>query len=201
MARSLITNVEVAGRWYGPEDDVPAHVAEQITNPKVWRQDDDADAKRAREETAARAGTSSGARLARYVEVGGTTYGPDDPISDDVAAQITNPSAWEGRRLPAAARRAAERQARERTAPTPPALPGSGTPAVRAGEATGNPRDHVDDPQGPAAPQGNTDGNTDGDDGDGGGDVREGAAPPPEGNRPVPPAKKATPRKATGSGA
>jgi hypothetical protein len=36
MAGKLVTNVFVDGNWYGPNDRVPAEVAEQITNPKAW---------------------------------------------------------------------------------------------------------------------------------------------------------------------
>lgn len=32
----LNTYVNVDGAWYGPDDDVPAKVASQIRNPKVW---------------------------------------------------------------------------------------------------------------------------------------------------------------------
>jgi hypothetical protein len=39
MGRRLNTNVNVEGTWYGPHTAVPAHVAEQITNPKVWTGD------------------------------------------------------------------------------------------------------------------------------------------------------------------
>lgn len=36
MARKLNTYVHVDGIAYGPEDDVPAEVAEKITAPDVW---------------------------------------------------------------------------------------------------------------------------------------------------------------------
>jgi hypothetical protein len=36
MARKLNTHVHVDGKVYGPDDDVPADVAKQITNPDVW---------------------------------------------------------------------------------------------------------------------------------------------------------------------
>lgn len=36
MERKLTTNVNVDGTWYGPDSTVPDHVAERITNPKVW---------------------------------------------------------------------------------------------------------------------------------------------------------------------
>lgn len=36
MGRRLRTYVHVAGRAYGPEDDVPAEVAKEITAPGVW---------------------------------------------------------------------------------------------------------------------------------------------------------------------
>ncbi len=40
-ARKLVAYVHVDGKVYGPGDDVPAKVAEAITNPKAWA---DADA-------------------------------------------------------------------------------------------------------------------------------------------------------------
>jgi hypothetical protein len=36
-----------------------------------------------------------GKKLARYVNVDGATYGPDDDVPADIAEQITNPKAWE----------------------------------------------------------------------------------------------------------
>lgn len=36
MSRRLRTYVHVAGRAYGPGDEVPDEVADQITNPDVW---------------------------------------------------------------------------------------------------------------------------------------------------------------------
>jgi hypothetical protein len=35
-AKKLVTYVHVDGQVYGPNDDVPADVAKQITNPKAW---------------------------------------------------------------------------------------------------------------------------------------------------------------------
>lgn len=34
--RKLVTYVHVNGQVYGPDSDVPADVAERITNPKAW---------------------------------------------------------------------------------------------------------------------------------------------------------------------
>ena len=42
-ARELVTTVYVDGVAYGPGDDVPADVAERITNPKAWGEEPDAD--------------------------------------------------------------------------------------------------------------------------------------------------------------
>lgn len=88
----------VAGKTYLPGDELPDDVAEKITNPKAWIPDDepteaDADPDRP-------AGTASGHRLAKTVTVGGRSYGPEDPLPDDVAERITNPKAWEGGELP-----------------------------------------------------------------------------------------------------
>lgn len=47
MARKLNTYVHVGDKRYGPDDDVPANVAKQITNPDVWAdgsEEDDTDA-------------------------------------------------------------------------------------------------------------------------------------------------------------
>lgn len=41
MPRKLTTHVWVDGNWYGPDSEVPASVAKQITNPKVWDGEDD----------------------------------------------------------------------------------------------------------------------------------------------------------------
>ncbi|MER7167038.1 hypothetical protein ABT336_13350 [Micromonospora sp. NPDC000207] len=96
-ARRLATYVHVGGRRYGPDDDIPDEVAEKITNPNVWAVDGD------EPPAGTRAGTpggDSGVRLAAYVHVGGRRYGPGDVVPDEVAAQITNPKAWEGGELP-----------------------------------------------------------------------------------------------------
>jgi hypothetical protein len=98
MARKLATRVAINGKWYGPDDDVPDDVAEKITNPKVWAVDTDDDTTPAAQ--VKEAGTSSGARLATRVAIAGKWYGPDDPVPDDVAVQITNPKAWEGGKPP-----------------------------------------------------------------------------------------------------
>lgn len=99
--RKLAASVHVAGVWYRPGDDVPEDVATQITNPKAWAtaagENDGGDAAAS---APTEAGTASGARLAGRVNVAGRWYGPYDPIPDDVAAQITNPKAWEGGKLP-----------------------------------------------------------------------------------------------------
>lgn len=96
--KKLARHVTVAGTTYGPGDDVPADVAEKITNPKAWvslEEDAPTDDSADRD-----AGTASGHRLATAVTVGGRTYGPDDFVPGDVARQITNPKAWQGGRLP-----------------------------------------------------------------------------------------------------
>ena len=36
MSRRLASYVHVEGQVYGPDADVPAEVAEKITNPKAW---------------------------------------------------------------------------------------------------------------------------------------------------------------------
>ena len=100
--RKLAKRVFVDGQWWGPGP-VPDEVAEKIRNPKVWASDDESagggeptDGDGARE----KAGTRSGARLARTVHVDGRPYGPGDQIPDEVAARIRNPRAWEGGVLP-----------------------------------------------------------------------------------------------------
>jgi hypothetical protein len=94
----LARHVTVGTTTYGPNDDVPDHIREQITNPQAWVPLDDT----AQQQPAPRvqAGTTGGHRLASHVAVGATTYGPDDHIPDDVAAQITNPKAWQDGKLP-----------------------------------------------------------------------------------------------------
>jgi hypothetical protein len=99
--KKLARNVTVAGKTYGPKDDVPPDVLAQIKNPKAFVPqgetapgDDYSDRD---------GGTAGGAKLAGPVTVGGTTYGVNDFIPDDVARQIRNPKAWEGGKLPARA--------------------------------------------------------------------------------------------------
>lgn len=41
-AKKLATYVHVNGEVYGPDDDVPAAVAKQITNPKAWGEEPEA---------------------------------------------------------------------------------------------------------------------------------------------------------------
>lgn len=107
-AKRLARYVTVDGATYGPDDDVPADVAEQITNPAAWMSDEDAEVAAAKAEAKANPGTSAGRRLAGYVTIDGTTYGPDDKLSDEVAESITNPAAWEGGKLPNFAKRGAQ---------------------------------------------------------------------------------------------
>lgn len=95
---TLARHVTVAGVTYGPGDDVPANIAEQITNPKAWRAADEAPGPDPNEGKGG--GTDSGHRLATTVTVGGKSYSPADYLPDDVAAQIGNPRAWEGGKLP-----------------------------------------------------------------------------------------------------
>jgi len=157
-SRKLRLWVEVDGTWYGPDDDVPADVAEKITNPKVW----------------------TGARLARHVDVGGDVYGPDDHVPDHIAAQITNPGAWAGRKLPPAAARTAREHAGQARASVPPLL-GSGPAAERAGvggdagPASEPDGDDGDDGDGAPTPTPGPASEPDGDDGADGAD----AAPTP----------------------
>ena len=92
--QELKRRVTVAGATYGPGDDVPADVAEKITNPKAWVPVDEDDTTNG--DANPDAGTTSGHRLATTVTIGGRSYGPDDHIPDDVADQIRNPKAWEG---------------------------------------------------------------------------------------------------------
>lgn len=94
--KRLARNVTVGSATYGPDDDVPDDVLEKITNPAAFIPLD------AKPETPPRgpAGTKDGHRLASNVSVGGAMYGPDDVLTDDVAAQITNPKAWVGGKAP-----------------------------------------------------------------------------------------------------
>lgn len=41
MAKELVRTVVVDGTVYAPGDDVPADVAEQITNPAAWESEDE----------------------------------------------------------------------------------------------------------------------------------------------------------------
>lgn len=94
--------VTVGSDTYGPGDELPAGVADQIRNSKAWEPRDTAAAEEQAAPTGVAGGTASGARLATSVTVGGVTYHPDDPLSDEVAGQISNPKAWEGGKVPSA---------------------------------------------------------------------------------------------------
>ncbi len=95
--RKLAGSVYLDGKWWRPGDTMPEEVAEKVTNPKVFAKDtiDEATG-----EPPAEPGAPSGPRLSRRVNVGGTWYGPDDPVPADVASRITNPKAWEGGKAP-----------------------------------------------------------------------------------------------------
>ncbi len=99
--RKLARHVTVDGVTYGPDDDVPADAMAKITNPKAW-QPLDVEPAEAGDAKPSKAGTAGGARLATAVTVGSRTYLPTAPIPDDVAAQIRNPKAWEGGKVPTA---------------------------------------------------------------------------------------------------
>jgi hypothetical protein len=45
MSRHLASYVSVNGTTYGPDDDVPKDVADQITNPKAWGEDPESEDK------------------------------------------------------------------------------------------------------------------------------------------------------------
>lgn len=98
--RRLATYVRVAGRRWGPEHEVPADIAAKITNPKAWASDENEGVSAAVGEKKPDRGSSTGARLARFVYVGGRRYGPGDVIPDEVARRIMNLKAWEGGVLP-----------------------------------------------------------------------------------------------------
>ncbi len=138
--KKLARHVTVAGVTYGPRDDVPADVLKQITNPKAFIAIDDEDADGDGEddgESGREAGTKSGHKLATAVTIGGRTYGPKDPIPDDVAEKITNPKAWVDGVLPTRASKTTESRS-----DTPAAgATGSGTtPAKKAAPAAGDKR-------------------------------------------------------------
>lgn len=108
--RYLAGYVTVGGETFEPgqaESDLPAGVAEKITHPEAWVSEEDirnSNKKVADEKFARPGGTTSGHRLATHVTVGGETFGPEDHVPDDVAEKITNPSAWEGGKLPGASK-------------------------------------------------------------------------------------------------
>jgi hypothetical protein len=129
--RRLAGPVTVGARTYQPDDYLPPEVAAQIRNPKAWAVDEaEAKAEADRPKTG---GTTSGARLSGHVTVGGKTWRPDEPLPDDVAAQIRNPKAWEGGKLPDQADGSAEKTAEsdpgEEDAPPAPPAPADFEPA------------------------------------------------------------------------
>jgi hypothetical protein len=105
--RKLARHVTVAGKTYGPGDDVPAEIAEQIRNPKAWIADADEVADPYEGKTG---GTASGHKLAGTVTVAGKSYGPRDFVPDEVAAQIRNPKAWADGKVPTASKPEPERE-------------------------------------------------------------------------------------------
>lgn len=105
--KKLARHVTVAGKTYGPGDDVPAEIAEQIRNPKAWLPTDEDVVDPYEGKTG---GTTSGHKLAGTVTVAGKSYGPRDFVPDDVAAQIRNPKAWAGGKVPAASKPEPERE-------------------------------------------------------------------------------------------
>ncbi len=99
--RRLARPVSVAGKWYTPEDDIPADIAAKIKNPKAWATDVTPDDGGNTDDAERRpAGAPTGARLAMRVSVAGKWYTPEDDIPADIAAKIKNPKAWEGGVLP-----------------------------------------------------------------------------------------------------
>jgi hypothetical protein len=129
--RMLARHVTVGSTTYGPGDNLPDDIAVQIRNPKAWLPVDEESVEDAPTPVGQR-GTAGGARLATPVTVGGVTYHPDDPLPDDVAAQIRNPKAWVGGELPAVAAAGGQVTVAEVTVPeggdgwpAKPAVPGS----------------------------------------------------------------------------
>jgi len=114
--RKLARHVTVAGKTYGPGDDVPAEIAEQIRNPKAWIPTDEDAADPYEGKTG---GTAAGHKLAGTVTVAGKSYGPRDFVPDEVAAQIRNPKAWAGGKVPPASKPAAEAAAEPEHEPEP----------------------------------------------------------------------------------
>jgi hypothetical protein len=96
--RRLAGPVTVGSRTYHPGDDLPPDVVAQIRNPKAWAVD--AEEVAAAAAAVKKSGTASGARLATHVTVNGRTWSPDAELPDDVAAQIRNPKAWVGGKVP-----------------------------------------------------------------------------------------------------
>jgi hypothetical protein len=95
--KRLGRHVTIGGKTYGPKDDLPPEVAEQIRNPKAWIPDGEAPEE---DDPNRPAGTASGHRLASTISVDGRTYGPKDPLPDHVARKILNPKAWAGGNAP-----------------------------------------------------------------------------------------------------
>lgn len=56
--KQLASFVYVNGDLYGPDDDVPAEVAEQITNPKAWGEEPEKASAPAKKSTAKKAADS-----------------------------------------------------------------------------------------------------------------------------------------------
>ncbi len=137
-ARRLAGPVTVGTKTYRPGDDLPPEVVEQIRNPKAWAVDPEVAAEEAAKPKVG--GTAAGARLSGNVTVGGKTWRPDDPLPDDVAAQIRNPKAWEGGTLPDLSGGPASKDAETAPGDEQPATPAAAAPDAEPagdGEAKG----------------------------------------------------------------
>jgi hypothetical protein len=95
MAHRLNTRVYVDGSWYGPDVDVPAEVADLITNPDVWAEggptEPKAEAPAAKVKEPPRGGPGSSADAWRSFMVAQGYEVPDDASAKDMQ------SAWDAR--------------------------------------------------------------------------------------------------------
>lgn len=90
-AKKLVTYVNVDGQVYGPDDDVPADIAKEITNPKAWGEGStDAAGTAASDGPPPRSGKGSGidAWTAYAASFDPPVEVADDASRDDVIAAI-----------------------------------------------------------------------------------------------------------------
>lgn len=88
MAGKLRANVVVGGVMYGPDSDVPADVAAQITNPKAWAEQPVSEGEGRSVEVPPRAGKGSSREAWAEYAAAVKVDVDDDATRDDIIAAV-----------------------------------------------------------------------------------------------------------------